>query len=119
MQPGGQTFGSAPEPPAPELAAEYQIQQRRVVLDADYRIDYVWWELRDRNAGRQAPSPLRAVGLLLDRGLLQRHYLYLSRAGTRTHCVLALPAWPRPATCRRSRAPYRPKSARYLPAPAQ
>ena len=79
MQPVGQTFGSAPEPPAPELAAEYQIQQRRVVLDADYRIDYVWWELRDRNAGRLA----------------------------------------RLATCRRSRAPYRPKSARYLPAPAQ
>ena len=76
MQPVGQTFGSAPEPPAPELAAEYQIQQRRVVLDADYRIDYVWWELRDRNAGRLA-------------------------------------------TCRRSRAPDSPKSARYLPASAQ
>ena len=67
----------------------------------------------------QAPSPLRAVGLLLDSGRLQRHSLYLSRAGTRTHCVLALPAGPAPATCRRSRAPDRPKSARYLPAPAQ
>ena len=44
----------------------------------------------------QAPSPLRAVGLLLDSGLLQRHYLYLSRASTRPHCVLALPAWPAP-----------------------
>ena len=38
----------------------------------------------------------RAVGLLLDSGLLQRHYLYLSRASTRPHCVLALPAWPAP-----------------------
>ena len=41
-------------------------------------------------------TQLRAVVLLLDSGLLQRHSLYLSRAGTRTHCVLALPAWPAP-----------------------
>ena len=66
----------------------------------------------------QAPSPLRAVGLLLDSGRLQRHYLYLSRASTQPHCVLAA-RLARPATGRRSRAPYRPKSARFLPAPAQ
>ena len=63
MQPVGQPFGQAPVDIAPELAAEYQIQQRRVVLDADYRLDYVWWELRDRNAGRQAPSLFRVMRL--------------------------------------------------------
>jgi len=56
--------GDPPPPAAPAApggAADWRIRQRRVVLDDQYRLDHVWWELQERPATRRTASRYRVL----------------------------------------------------------